>query len=173
MDWSRWFLTDPHRGREDFTMRFALEFGEGTSFFYFFKEVLTMRVLSWITRLSVGLLCLGLVAACASHSPGNTNPHVTEAVTHAQEAADHGGMGHAEAVVTHAKASLQHAQAAKKDMTNPHLDAAISELGEAITHGQAGHADVATGHAKSAVTHLKEIKGKTPTAGGYNSGGYY
>jgi hypothetical protein len=87
---------------------------------------------------------------------------VAEALTHAQEAVDHGGMGHADVVVTNAEASLQHAQAAKKDMNNPHLDAAITELGEAITHGKAGHADVATSHAKSAVMHLKEIHGMTP-----------
>ncbi len=126
-----------------------------------------MRVLSWMTRLNVALLCMGLMAGCASYSTGNKNAHVAEAVTNAQEAVDHGGIGHADVFVTHAEVSLQHAQAAKNDITNPHLDAAITELGEAISHGKAGHADVATDHAKSAVMHLKEMYGMTPTTGGY------
>lgn len=109
------------------------------------------------------------MAGCASNSTGRVNPHVAEALTYAQEAVDHGGLGHADVVVTHAEASLQHAQAAKNGMANPHLDAAIAELGEAITHGKTGHADVATGHAQSAVMHLKEIHGMPPTKGG----GYY
>lgn len=117
-----------------------------------------MPVLTWITRLGVGVLCLGLFGACASYSIGDGNPHVAQAITHAQEAGDHGGMGHADTLVTHAEVALQHAQAAKKDMQNPHLDAGIAELGEAITHGKAGHADVATDHAKAALMHLQEIK---------------
>ena len=122
---------------------------------------------NWMTRLSVGVLYVGLMAGCASYSNGGVNPHVVEALTHAQEAVDHGGMGHADVVVTHAEASLQHAKEAKNDMKNPHLDAAITELGEAITHGKAGHADVATDHAKSAVVHLKEIYGMKPSTGYY------
>lgn len=110
------------------------------------------------------------MAVCASYSTGTVNSNMAEALTHAQEAVDHGGMGHADVVVTHAEASLQHAQAAKNDMKNPHLDAAITELGEAITHGKAGHPDVATGHAKSVVMHLKEINGTRPTTG-YNRRG--
>jgi N-acyl-D-aspartate/D-glutamate deacylase len=94
--------------------------------------MLTMRALAWFTQLRVGPLYMGLVAACASHSTGTTNPHVAEAAAHAQEAVDHGGMGHADAVVTHSEASLQHAQAAKNDMTNPHLDTAIAELGRLL-----------------------------------------
>ena len=111
----------------------------------------------------IGLLlvtCVSLaVAGCAGYgsSGGTKNPHLAEAGTRAQEAVDHGGMGHADAVVTHAEVALQHAQAAQKEMSNPHLDAGIAELGEAITHGKAGHADVATSHAKSAIMHLKEI----------------
>ena len=116
------------------------------------------------------------LAGCTGYgsSGGTKNPHVAEAISHAEEAVDHGGMGHADAVVTHAECmtadfyllmtvvthaevALQHAQAAQKDMSNPHLDAGVAELGEAITHGKAGHADVATSHAKSAVMHLKEI----------------
>jgi hypothetical protein len=124
-----------------------------------FQGGVVMRPVStWITRLSVGLLFMGLVVGCASYSTGGGNPHVAEAVMHAQEAVEHGSMGHADVLVTHAEVALQHAQAAKKDMQNPHLDAGIAELGEAITHGKAGHADVATDHAKSAVMHLQEIQ---------------
>ncbi|MDT3776487.1 small metal-binding protein SmbP [Nitrospira sp. MA-1] len=133
-------------------------------------------MLSWIPRLTIALLCMGLMAGCASYSTGTVNPHVAEALTHAQEAVDHGGMGHADVVVTHVEASLQHAQAAKKDMNNPHLDAAIAELGEAIAHGEAGHADVATSHAKSAVIHLNQINGMTPSTESNEmvpSSGYY
>ena len=117
-----------------------------------------MRGLTWTNWLSVGLLCMGLVAGCASYSTGGGNPHVAEAITLPQEAVNHGEMGHADAVVTHAEVSLQHAQAAAKEMNNPHLDAGIAELGDAITQGKAGHADVASDHAKSAITHLQEIK---------------
>ncbi len=126
-----------------------------------------MPVLSWIPRLTITLWCMGLMAGCASYSTGSAYPQVAEALTHAQEAVDHGGLGNADVVATQAEASLQHAQAAKNDMTNPHLDAATAELGEAITHGKSGHADVATGHAKSAVMHLKEIHGTPTTGGGY------
>jgi hypothetical protein len=125
---------------------------------FYFKEVRCMRVTTWITGLSIGLLCIGLVAGCASYSTGGGKSHVAEAITHAQEGVDHGKMGHADAVVTHAEVALQHAQAAKNELQNPHLDAGIGELKEAITHGKAGHADVATDHATSAVMHLKEIK---------------
>ena len=34
------------------------------------------------------------------------NPHVHEAISHAEEAVDHGNQGHADAVVSHAKAAL-------------------------------------------------------------------
>ncbi len=111
----------------------------------------------------ISMLALTLVVGCSSYSGGKGgsmagNPHVAEAIAHAQEAEDHGGKGHADQVVTHAEVSLQHAQAAKKEMSNPHLDVGIAELGEAITHGKAGHAAVAYGHAKSAGMHFKEIK---------------
>ncbi|MDH5563642.1 MAG: small metal-binding protein SmbP [Nitrospirota bacterium] len=118
-----------------------------------------MHVCQFKGSLWAAMLSIMLVVGCASYSTGSGggNPHVAEAITHAQEAADHGGMGPADALVKHAEVALQHAQAAAKEMTNPHLDAGIAELGEAITHGKAGHADVATQHANSAVMHLKEI----------------
>jgi hypothetical protein len=122
-----------------------------------------MYLSHWKWSLWAAALSLMLIVGCSSYSGGKGgsnagNPHVAEAISHAEEAADHGGMGHADAVVTHAEVSLQHAQAAAKEMTNPHLAAGIAELGEAIAHGKAGHADVATKHANSAVMHLKEIK---------------
>ncbi len=76
-----------------------------------------------------------------------------EALTLAEEAADHGKQGHASALVTSAEAALQ---AAQKAGEAPHVDAGIKELKQAIEHGKAGHADVATKHAEQAVTHLSE-----------------
>lgn len=124
---------------------------------------LTKEVIMYQSQWKTGILVMALfglfVVGCASYASdkGARNPHVTEAITHAQEAVEHGGMGHADAIVTHAEVSLQHAQAAGNEMSNPHLTAGIAELGEAIAHGKAGHADVATTHAKSAVAHLNEI----------------
>jgi len=84
--------------------------------------------------------------------------HRQEAITLAQEAADHGKQGHAKALLEHAEAALQHAL--KGDMDNPHVGEGISHLKEAIEHGKAGHADVATKHAETAVMHLSQ--GKKP-----------
>lgn len=86
------------------------------------------------------------------------NPHVDEAIAHAQGAAKHGAKGHADALVEHAEEALMHAQAAQKEVNNPHLDEGVSELQEAIKHGKKGHAEEGTKHAKSAVMHLKEVK---------------
>ncbi len=121
-----------------------------------------MRLSQWKGSLWAAALSLMLVVGCASYSSESGggkggNPHVAQAIAHAQEAEDHGGMGHTDEVVTHAEVSLQHAQAAKKEMSNPHLDAGIAELDEAITHGKAGDAGLAYKHAKSAVMHLKQI----------------
>ena len=85
------------------------------------------------------------------------NPHVAEAIAHAEGAAKHGGKGHADALVEHASEALTHAQAAQKDVKNPHLDEGVHELMEAIEHGKQGHAEVATKHAESAVMHMKEV----------------
>jgi len=118
-----------------------------------------MHLSQWKGRLWAAALSLMLVVGCAGYS--NTgkgdNPHVAQAIAHAQEAEEHGGMGHTDEVVTHAEVSLQHAQAAKKEMSNPHLDAGIADLGEAIANGKAGDASGAYEHAKSAVMHLKQI----------------
>ena len=118
-----------------------------------------MHLSQWKGNLWATALSLMLVVGCAGYS--NTgkggNPHVAQAIVHAQEAEEHGGMGHTDEVVTHAEVSLQHAQAAKKEMSNPHLDAGIADLGEAIANGKAGDASGAYEHAKSAVMHLKQI----------------
>jgi len=118
-----------------------------------------MHLSQWKGSLWATALSLMLVVGCAGYS--NTgkggNPHVAQAIAHAQEAEEHGGMGHTDEVVTHAEVALQHAQAAKKEMSNPHLDAGIADLGEAITNGKAGDAGGAYKHAKSAVMHLKQI----------------
>ena len=76
-----------------------------------------------------------------------------EALTLAEEAADHGKQGHASALVTSAEAALQ---AALKAGETPHVGAGVGALKQAIEHGKAGHADVATKHAEQAVTHLSE-----------------
>ncbi|WNM61808.1 small metal-binding protein SmbP [Candidatus Nitrospira neomarina] len=109
----------------------------------------------------IGLFAiLGLLIAGSwgSVALAGANPHVAEAIAHAEGAADHGGQGHADALVEHAQEALTHAQAAQKDVKNPHLDEGVHELMEAVEHGKAGHADVGTKHAKSAVMHLKEVK---------------
>jgi Small metal-binding protein len=51
--------------------------------------------------------------------------HRQEAITHAQEAADHGKQGHVSALVTSAEAALQSALQAGEV---PHVDAGIKEL---------------------------------------------
>jgi hypothetical protein len=122
-----------------------------------------MHLSQWKWSLWAAALSLMLVVGCSSYSGGKGgsmagNPHVAEAITHAQEAEDHGGKGHADEVVKHAEVSLQHAQAAKKEMSNPHLDAGIAELGQAIALGKSGDAAGAYEHAKSAGMHFKEIK---------------
>lgn len=105
----------------------------------------------------IAVLAVLLVGSWGSLALADVNPHVAEAIAHAQGAAKHGGMGHADAVVEHASEALTHAQAAQKDVKNPHLDEGVHELMEAIEHGKQGHAEVATKHAESAVMHLKEV----------------
>ncbi len=51
------------------------------------------------------------ISGCASYSSGGSgvnedNRHVAEAITHAQEAANHRGMAQVDAVVIHAEVSL-------------------------------------------------------------------
>ena len=105
----------------------------------------------------VAVLVVLVVGSWGSVALAGGNPHVAEAIAHAQGAAKHGGMGHADAVVEHASEALMHAQEAQKDVKNPHLDEGVHELMEAVAHGKEGHAEVATKHAESAVMHLKEV----------------
>ena len=117
-----------------------------------------MRKQAFIKRMGMlAILGLLVVGSWGSIALAGANPHVAEAIAHAEGAADHGGQGHADALVEHAQEALTHAQAAQKDMKNPHLDEGVHELMEAVEHGKEGHADVATKHAKSAVMHLKEV----------------
>jgi hypothetical protein len=105
----------------------------------------------------LGILVLFTVGTWGSVAMADTNPHVAEAIAHAESAADHGGQGHPDALVSHAEEALMHAHAAQKEVKNPHLDEGVHELMEAIKHGKQGHAGVGTDHAKSAVMHMKEV----------------
>lgn len=105
----------------------------------------------------LGILALLTVGTWGSVAMADTNPHVAEAIAHAESAADHGGQGHPDALVSHAEEALMHAHAAQKEVTNPHLDEGVHELMEAIKHGKQGHAGVGTEHANSAVMHMKEV----------------
>ena len=105
----------------------------------------------------VSMLALLTVGMWGSVAMADGNPHVAEAIAHAEGAAEHGGMGHADALVEHAQEALTHAQAAQKEVKNPHLDEGVHELMEAVKHGKQGHAEVGTKHAKSAVMHMKEV----------------
>ena len=105
----------------------------------------------------VGLMMIMVAGLGAGVALADQNPHVAEAIAHAEGAAEHGGMGHADALVEHAEEALMHAQAAQKEVKNPHLDEGVHELMEAVKHGKQGHAEVGTKHANSAVMHLKEV----------------
>jgi hypothetical protein len=107
---------------------------------------------------ALGIVGLFTIGTWGSLAMAGGNPHVAEAITHAEGAVKHGEKGHADKLVEHAQEALTHAQGAQKDVKNPHLDEGVHELMEAVEHGKAGHADVGTKHAKSAVMHLKEVK---------------
>ena len=117
-----------------------------------------MRIGTLVKGLGLlSMLALLTVGTWGSVAMAGENPHVAEAIAHAEGAAEHGGMGHADALVEHAQEALTHAQAAQKEVKNPHLDEGMHELMEAVNHGKQGHAEVGTKHAKSAVMHLKEV----------------
>lgn len=107
-----------------------------------------------VLALTSALVVAPVLTGCATAG----NPHVAEAIAHAQEAVDHGEMGHAKEIVKHAQVALQHAKMAQEQVSNPHLIEGVSELEEAVAHGSQGHAEVATKHARSAVMHLSEVK---------------
>ena len=117
-----------------------------------------MRIGTLVKGLGLlSMLALLTVGTWGSVAMAGENPHVAEAIAHAEGAAEHGGMGHADALVEHAQEALTHAQAAQKEVKNPHLDEGVHELMESVKHGKQGHAEVGTKHAKSAVMHLKEV----------------
>ena len=106
---------------------------------------------------AVGVMALASAALLSTVALAG-NKHVGEALTHAQEAVDHGKQGHADVVSKHAGEALKHAEMAQKDMKNPHLDEGIKGLKDAVKHGNAGHAAEATKAAESAVMHISEAK---------------
>jgi hypothetical protein len=126
-----------------------------------FTFIVRRTGMSTLAKKSVGLLAVlvfGVVGWWSGSVLAGINPHVAEAIAHAEGAAKHGGMGHADALVEHASEALTHAQAAQKDVQNPHLDEGVHELMEAVSHGKAGHAEVATKHVKNAIMHMKEVQ---------------
>src|SRR4026207_683008 len=76
---------------------------------------------------AVALLALPVVAQA-------DNKHVSEAIEHAQGAANRGSRGHADAGAQHAEEALKHAQAA--GVKNPRVDEGIKELKESVAHGK-------------------------------------
>jgi hypothetical protein len=119
-----------------------------------------MSIRTTVKKFGILLSIMGLLtgAMWGSLAIAGVNPHVAEAIKHAEGAVDHGKQGHPDALVEHAEEALMHAQAAQKEVKNPHLDEGVHELMDAVEHGKAGHADVGTKHAKSAIKHLKEVK---------------
>jgi len=117
-----------------------------------------MRIRTLVKGIGLfSLLTLLTVGTWGAVAMAGGNPHVAEAIAHAEGAVEHGSLGHADALVEHAQEGLTHAQAAQKEVKNPHLDEGVHELMEAVDHGKKGHAEVGTKHAKSAVMHLKEV----------------
>ena len=103
--------------------------------------------------LNVGLTA-GAALLLLTAQPGLAqDAHLAQAVTHAQQAAAHGGMGHASVLVEHANQALTHANMAPDD--NPHTVAAIASLTDAVTHGNMDHAPVATGMANTGLASLQ------------------
>jgi uncharacterized protein YqfA (UPF0365 family) len=95
---------------------------------------------------------------------GEHETHATEAIKHAEVAANEGQKGNAAAVAEHAQEALKHAEMAQKVKADPHVAEAEKALKEAIEHGNMGHADVAGKAAENAVGHLKmAYKGKEIT----------
>ncbi len=82
--------------------------------------------------------------------------HAPEARKHAQLAAQHGKMGHADVLVKHDEEALEHVNASIKVHleAGAHLNKAKTHLEEAIKHGKMGHADVAAKHTKEAIKHI-------------------
>lgn len=91
-----------------------------------------------------------------THTFAADTEHKLEALAHAEEAAKHGEMGHANELLKYAEDSLEQAKTAMQEGGDAHVKKAIKELEEAIEHAKMDHADVASGHARKAVKHLRE-----------------
>ena len=102
--------------------------------------------------LTVGLMA-GTVFLLLSVQPAwAQGEHLVQATDHAQQAAGHGEMGHAEILVQHAAAALTHAEVAGDD--NPYTVAAVASLRDALNMGRMPlfhtHAEQALAHARAA-----------------------
>ncbi|MCI0654131.1 MAG: hypothetical protein L0Y38_07590 [Methylococcaceae bacterium] len=130
-------------GRPKTSMFFSLKWIERrTKMRQLLTAALTMLVLSFFAA-NVGLAA---------------EDHAAEALKHAEQAVEHGKMGHADVLVQHAKEATTHAEAAQKEKANEHMATGITHLQAAIEHGDMNHADVATKHAEEAVTHIKQAQ---------------
>jgi Small metal-binding protein len=109
-------------------------------------------------RFIITMLGVSLALFLIPQVPLAAEDHIAEAITHTNQAIDHGKMGHADVLTTHAEAALGHAQAGEKAKANPHTEEAIKHLKQAIDEGKKGHADAATTHAEAALTHLEQVK---------------
>ena len=109
-------------------------------------------------RFIITMLGVSLALFLIPQVPLAAEDHIAEAITHTNQAIEHGKMGHADVLTTHAEAALTHAQAGEKAKANPHCKEAIKHLKQAIDEGKKGHADQATTHAEAALNHLQQVK---------------
>ena len=86
-----------------------------------------------VRRAVFATVCLALFSLLlfTGAAMAEVNPHVTEAISHAEAAVDHGSQGHADVLVEHAEEALTPAKAAQEEVQNPHLDEGVHELREA------------------------------------------
>lgn len=86
------------------------------------------------------------------------NPHLDEAITHANAAIENGKSGHSSVLVDHARPALEHAMAASvqsKGLSRTKIEDAMKDLEEAIKHGEKLHADVAITYMVAALEDLQ------------------
>lgn len=87
------------------------------------------------------------------------DPHLDEAIKHAEAAVNSGKTGHSHDLVEHAGSAREHAMAAElteKGQAKTRTDNAIIDLDEAIKHGKMMHAEIATTYAEAALDDLKK-----------------
>jgi RNA-binding protein YhbY len=109
------------------------------------------------------------LASVAGLAPAQ-NPHLSEALEHAQAAVAQGRQGYSDALVTQAKVALKHAELAKMEFKSPHLEEGIRLLKSAIDQGNQGNWDATTKAVEQAITHLSETN--QPTAEAPHGDGY-